>query len=162
MKIAVYPGSFDPVTNGHLDVIKRALPLFDQIVVGVARRQEKHPFFTLEERVRLARQATAKLADVSVEGFEGLLIDFARRHKACAMIRGLRAVADFDYEFQMAMTNRKLDPSIEIVYFMPSENFFYVSSSLVKEIARAGGSVDCFVPPAVSRALKAKLAPARR
>ena len=157
MRTAIYAGSFDPMTNGHLDVIRRALELFDRLIVGVARRREKDTMFTLEERVALAKKATARLERVTVVGFDGLLINFARKKGARAIVRGLRAVVDFDYEFQMALTNRKIGPEIEIVFFLPSEQFFYVSSSLVKEIARLGGRISAFVPKPVETAVKGKI-----
>lgn len=157
MKKAVYPGSFDPITFGHLDVIKRAGRLFDEIIVGVAKREEKNPLFSWEERIELTRAATQDMKGVTVEGFDGLLVDFVRAKEACAVIRGLRAVMDFDYEFQMALTNRKLAEDVETVFFVPSERYFYLSSSLVRELARAGGELSCFAPKVVIEALKRKL-----
>lgn len=156
MKRAVYPGSFDPITLGHLDIVERASKLFDEVIVAVAKREEKNPLFSWEERIELARQATAGLERVKVEGFDGLLVDFVRNRNACAIIRGLRAVMDFDYEFQMALTNRKLAGELETVFFLPSEKYFYLSSSLVRELARAGGELSCFAPPAAVAALKRK------
>lgn len=157
MKRAVYPGSFDPITFGHLDVIKRAGRLFDEIIVGVAKREEKSPLFSWEERIELTRAATAEMTGVRVEGFDGLLVNFVQAKGACAVIRGLRAVMDFDYEFQMALTNRKLAENVETVFFVPSEKYFYLSSSLVRELARAGGELSCFAPKVVIEALKRKL-----
>ncbi len=157
MRVAVYPGSFDPITLGHLDIIERAVTLFDEVIVAVARREEKNPLFSWEERVALAKQATAGMKGVRVEGFDGLLVDFVRRQGARTVIRGLRAVMDFDYEFQMALTNRKLAPEVETVFFVPSEKYFYLSSSLVRELARAGGELSCFAPAVVVAALKQKL-----
>jgi pantetheine-phosphate adenylyltransferase len=156
-KVAVYPGSFDPITLGHLDVIERASRLFDRVIIGVAKREEKNPLFTWEERVALVRKVTSGMKRVQVEGFEGLLVDFVRRVGARAVVRGLRAVMDFDYEFQMALTNRKLAPEMETIFFVPSEKYFYLSSSLVRELARAGGEVSCFAPAPVVVALKKKL-----
>ncbi len=156
MKVAVYPGSFDPITLGHLDVVVRANRLFDRVIVAVAKREEKHPLFSWEERIALARQATAGIAGVMVEGFDGLLVDFVRAKGADAVVRGLRAVMDFDYEFQMALTNRKMAPEVETIFFVPSEKFFYLSSSLVRELARAGAELSCFAPPVVVAALKKK------
>jgi pantetheine-phosphate adenylyltransferase len=157
MKIAVYPGSFDPITLGHLDVIERASRLFDEVIVAVAKREEKGPLFSWEERVELARAATQGMKGVRVEGFDGLLVNFVRARGAKAVIRGLRAVMDFDYEFQMALTNRKLAPELETIFFVPSERFFYLSSSLVRELARAGAEVSCFAPKTVVEALKKKV-----
>ncbi|MEO0078727.1 MAG: pantetheine-phosphate adenylyltransferase [candidate division WOR-3 bacterium] len=161
MKIAVYPGSFDPVTLGHLDVIRRASRLFDRVVVAVARREEKHPLFTWRERARLVRAVTKDLAAVEVRTFDCLLVDFAREVNAQAVIRGMRAVMDFDYEFQMALTNRKLAPDLETVFLPPSERFFYLSSSLVRELAARGGELSCFVPEPVARALVRRLRPGK-
>lgn len=159
MKTAVYPGSFDPITLGHLDVARRAARLFDRVVVAVAKREEKHPLFTWRERVRLARQATEGLANVEVQGFDTLLVDLVRQTDATAVVRGMRAVMDFDYEFQMALTNRKLAPGFETVFFLPSEKYFYLSSSLVRELASRRGEVACFVPEPVVRALRRKFGP---
>ena len=128
-RIAIYPGSFDPITLGHLDVVKRAVHLFDKVVVGVASRQEKHPLFSWSERIRLAREVVKGMNRVTVQGFDCLLVKFAQRERAQAIIRGMRAVMDFDYEFQMALTNRKLAPSVETIFFVPSERYFYLSSS---------------------------------
>ncbi len=155
-KIAVYPGTFDPITYGHIDVIKRALFLCDKLIVGVAERKEKKPLFSLKERVELAKKSLAWTKKVEVEGFKGLLIEFVRKRKAKIIIRGLRAISDFDYEFQMALTNRKIAPDIETVFFLPAEEYSYVSSSLVKEIASLGGDISKFVPPPVVEALKRK------
>jgi pantetheine-phosphate adenylyltransferase len=160
-KVAVYAGSFDPVTLGHLDVARRAAHLFDRVIVGVAQRPDKHPLFTLRERVELIRESVKDLPGVEVEGFHGLLVDFVRRKGACAVVRGLRAVMDFDYEFQMALTNRKLAAQVETVFFVPSEKYFYLSSSLVRELACVGGQLSCFVPPAVERALARKCGKAK-
>lgn len=157
MKKAVYPGSFDPITLGHLDIIERASRLFDEVVVAVAKREEKKPLFSWKERIELARLATAGLNQVKVEGFDGLLVDFVRSQNAGTIIRGLRAVMDFDYEFQMALTNRKLAGDLETVFFLPSEKYFYLSSSLVRELARVGGELSCFAPPVVIQALRNKL-----
>ena len=156
MKIAVYPGSFDPITNGHIDIVKRAATIFDRIIVAVAKREQKKPIFTLEERVTLAKKVLVDLKNVEVTGFKNLLIDFARDKKACTIIRGIRAVVDFDYEFQMVVTNRKLASEIETIFFMPSAEYFYLSASLVKEIAALGGRISCFVPKPVAQALKKK------
>jgi pantetheine-phosphate adenylyltransferase len=155
-RIAVYPGSFDPITFGHLDVIKRATRLFDEVIVGVASRQEKHPLFSWQERVKLATKVLDGRPGVKVLGFDCLLVDFVQRLKASAVIRGMRAVMDFDYEFQMALTNRKLAPEVETVFFLPSEQYFYLSSSLVRELAGKGGELKCFVPEAVIKAFRRK------
>lgn len=155
-KVAVYAGSFDPITLGHLDVVRRASRLFDRVVVAVAQRQDKKPLFTLQERVQLIRESVRGVPGVEVEGFSGLLVDFVRNRRACAVVRGLRAVMDFDYELQMAMTNRKLAADVETVFFVPSEKYFYLSSSLVRELAAAHGHLSCFVPEPVERALRTK------
>lgn len=157
MRGAVYPGSFDPITLGHLDVIERASQLFDRVFVAVAKREEKNPLFSWEERIEMAKKVTAGMKRVRVEGFDGLLVDFVRKKKARAVVRGLRAVMDFDYEFQMALTNRKLAPEIETVFFVPSERYFYLSSSLVRELARAGSALSCFAPQPVIKALEKKI-----
>lgn len=156
MKKAVYPGTFDPITNGHLDVIRRALSLFDKVVIGIACTRDKPLLFDSEERVRLVREATKDLERVEVEKFDGLLTDYLERRGSKIIIRGLRAVTDFDYEFQMALMNRKLSPDIETVFLTPSEEYSFLSSSLVKEIASRGGDVTEFVPPIVEKALRDK------
>ena len=156
-RVAVYPGSFDPITLGHLDVVKRAAQLFDKVIVGVASRQEKHPMFSWPERIRLAREVVKGMNGVTVQGFDSLLVEFAQQVRAQAIIRGMRAVMDFDYEFQMALTNRKLAPSVETIFFVPSERYFYLSSSLVRELAAKGGELNCFVPEPVMRALRQRL-----
>ncbi|MEO0071271.1 MAG: pantetheine-phosphate adenylyltransferase [candidate division WOR-3 bacterium] len=166
MKVAVYPGSFDPITLGHLDIVERAIRLFDEIVIGVAKREEKNPLFSWEERIELAKKATANMKGIKVEGFDGLLIEFVRKKGARAVIRGVRAVMDFDYEFQMALTNRKLAPEIDTIFFVPSEKYFYLSSSLIRELAYAGrflpverreALLSCFAPKVVVEALQKKL-----
>jgi pantetheine-phosphate adenylyltransferase len=156
MRLALYPGSFDPITNGHLDVIQRAAGLFDELIVAVARDNAKNSLFSLEERVELLRTATDHLPNLRVLPFQGLLVDFAREHKAVALVRGLRAVSDFEFEFQLALMNRKLEPNLETLFLMPREDLTYISSRLVKEIARLGGHVNQFVPPHVATALKAR------
>lgn len=158
MRKAIYPGSFDPFTNGHLDVLQRAVGLFDELVVAVARDSSKTSLFSMDERVALVKEATRDVPKVSVEAFEGLLVDFASRQKAVAVIRGLRAVSDFEFEFQLALMNRKLSPTLETVFLMPREELTYISSRLVKEIAALGGNIDLFVPANVSKALRDKLA----
>ena len=156
MRRAIYPGSFDPVTNGHLDVISRARKLFDEIIVAVAHNDEKQPLFTLEERLVLLRGALDKIDNVRIAQFDGLLVDFAVAQKANAVLRGLRAVSDFEFEFQMALMNRKLEDNVETIFLMPKEEYTYLSSRLVKEIARLGGDVSGFVPSAVAEALAGK------
>ena len=152
---AVYPGTFDPVTNGHLDVIRRALVLFDELIVGVAVNPEKRPLFPVEERVAMLRQATRRWAPaVRVEPFDRLVVAFARGHRARVILRGLRMLSDFEYEFQMALTNRKLDPRIETLFLMPSEEHAYLSSRLIKEAAALGADVRKFVPAAVAVRLR--------
>ncbi len=159
MKIAIYPGTFDPITNGHLDIVKRASQLFERVVVAVSENPRKNPLFSLEERAVLAAESvgTLGLKNVAVDRFQGLLVHYARRMGASAVIRGLRAVSDFDYEFQMALLNRKLHPELETVYLMPSEEYTYINSSIVKEVAFFGGKVDCFLPSNVARALREKV-----
>ena len=154
-RIAVYPGSFDPVTKGHADLIRRSLAFSDRVVVAVAVNVSKQPLFTLEERVALIRE-TVSLPGVEVRSFDGLLVDFAREVGATILIRGLRAVSDFEYEFQMALMNRTLAPALETVFLVPAFDLTYLSSSLVREVARFGGDVSALVHPAVQRALKAK------
>jgi pantetheine-phosphate adenylyltransferase len=156
-KIAVYPGSFDPITNGHLDVIHRAAAMFDRVVVAVARNGEKTPLFSVSERVVLARSAVKRLRNVTVDDFEGLLVRYARRKKATVVVRGLRAISDFEFEFQMALMNRTLDAKIETIFLMPKDEYTFISSRLVREIASLGGNVSNFVPRDVERALKSKL-----
>jgi pantetheine-phosphate adenylyltransferase len=157
MRRAIYPGSFDPVTNGHLDVAERARKLFDEVIVSVAHNDEKQPLFSLEERLDLLRQTFGRIDNVRIAHFDGLLVEFAAAQKARAVIRGLRAVSDFEFEFQMALMNRKLEGSVETIFLMPKEEYTYLSSRLVKEIARLGGDVSKFVPAAVAKALAKKL-----
>lgn len=156
MRRAVYPGSFDPVTNGHVDVVDRARKLFDEVVVAVAHNDEKQPLFSLKERVEFLQSTVGKIDNVRVVHFDGLLVDFALREKANAVIRGLRAVSDFEFEFQMALMNRKLEGNLETIFLMPKEEYTYLSSRLVKEIARLGGDVSQFVPAAVAKSLAKK------
>ena len=151
---ALYPGSFDPVTYGHIDLIDRARQLFDEVHVAVAINNEKKPLFSFEERIQLLKQAIAGKKGVTVHGFDGLMVDFAKAKKIGTIIRGLRATSDFDYEFQMALTNRLLAEEIDTMFLMPSEKHFYLSSRLIKEISRLGGDVSKFVPPFVKKALK--------
>ena len=154
---AVYPGTFDPITRGHEDLVRRAATLFEEVVVGVADSRGKHPFFTLEERLRLAREVLAPLRNVRVEGFSGLLMNFIRGEKARVILRGLRAVSDFEFEFQMAGMNRNLYPDVETLFLTPGDQYMFVSATIVREIASLGGEVDKFVDPRVASALAAKV-----
>ena len=156
-RTAIYPGSFDPLTNGHLDVIQRAAKLFDHVIVAVAENESKQPLFTLTERVALVKQAVTKLPNVQTDSFSTLLVEYVAAQKAQAIVRGLRAVSDFEFEFQLALMNRKLDENIETIFMMPKDTYTFLSSRIVKEIARLGGDVRSFVPPNVQIALKAKL-----
>ena len=160
-RTAIYPGSFDPLTNGHLDVIQRAAKLFDRVIVAVAENESKHPLFTLAERVALVKQAVAKLPNVEADSFSTLLVEYVAERKAQAIVRGLRAVSDFEFEFQLALMNRKLDEKIETIFMMPKDTYTFLSSRIVKEIARLGGDVRAFVPPNVQVALKKKLKQAK-
>jgi pantetheine-phosphate adenylyltransferase len=155
-RLAVYPGSFDPLTNGHVDIIDRGARMFDRIVVAVLVNIEKRPLFTAHERVEIARDVFRARDNVEVETFEGLLVDYARRRRAVAIVRGLRAVSDFEYEMQMALMNRRLNPDVETVFMMPAEPYTYVSSRLVKEVVALGGSVSGLVPEVVEERLKEK------
>ena len=154
--IAIYPGSFDPLTNGHVDIIQRGSRLFDRIVVGILLNIEKAPLFTVDERVDIAREVFAAYPNVEVDTFDGLLVDYARRKQASAIVRGLRAVSDFEYEMQMALMNRHLNPDVETVFMMPAEPYTYVSSRLVKEVVALGGSVTRLVPTLVEARLRDK------
>lgn len=154
---AIYPGTFDPMTLGHLDIVTRAAWMFDRLVVAIAASPGKKPLFTLDERVDLARQATAHLTNVEVVGFNELMADFARTQQANVLVRGVRAVADFEYESQLAQMNRHLLPALETVFLLPSQGFSFVSSSLVKEVARHGGDVQAFLPAVIHQALLARL-----
>jgi pantetheine-phosphate adenylyltransferase len=154
---AVYPGTFDPITCGHEDLVRRAAGLFDTVVVGVADSRGKNPFFTLTERIDLAREALAQYKNVRVEGFSGLLRDFVHQQEARVILRGLRAVSDFEYEFQMAGMNRTLIPHVETVFLTPSEQYMFISATIVREIAMLGGDVGPFVPPAVQERMRAKV-----
>jgi len=156
-KIAVYPGSFDPVTNGHIDVIKRAIQLFDQVIVAVIDNANKNVLFSVEERMEMLRAVTRGLSGVVVSHFDGLLVDYVKKKRAKVIIRGLRAVSDFEYEFQMALTNRKLAPNIETVFLMPAEAYTYLSSSIVKEVVSLKGNVKGLVPRQIEARLRRKL-----
>jgi pantetheine-phosphate adenylyltransferase len=155
---AVYPGTFDPLTRGHEDLVRRASTLFDTLIVGVADSKAKRTFFTLQERVEMAREALGKLNNVQVVGFSGLLIEFIRQHGARVVLRGLRAVSDFEYEFQLAGMNRSLYPDFETIFLTPSEQHMFISATLVREIASLGGDVSKFVDPRVEARLKVKVA----
>jgi pantetheine-phosphate adenylyltransferase len=154
--LAVFPGSFDPITNGHLDIIARGLHVFDSVRVAILVNAEKRSLFTAKERVEIIREAYRREPRVSVDTFSGLLVDYGRRVGATVIVRGLRAVSDFEYEFQMALMNRRLDPQIETVFMMPAESYSYVSSRLVKEVFELGGRVRDLVPPVVERRLREK------
>ena len=156
-QIAIYPGTFDPITYGHIDVVERATELFSRVIVLVARNSAKTPLFSDEERIAMIGEVFKRTPQVEVDGFEGLLVDYARRKKATVIVRGLRAVSDFEYEFQMALTNRKLARSIDTVFLVPHEQYTYLNSTIVREIARLGGDVSDFVPKSVRRRLVAKV-----
>lgn len=158
MRTAIYPGSFDPFTNGHLDVVQRAARLFDRVVVAVARSDSKHALFTVEERLALVRESIRTIPNVEADAFEGLLVEYVQRSSAQAVVRGLRAISDFEFEFQMALMNRKLNENFETIFMMPKDTYTFLSSRIVKEIARLGGDVSPFVPPHVQSALAARLA----
>ncbi len=157
MRIGVYPGSFDPVTNGHVDVIERASRLFDKLIVGVLVNTNKTPLFTVEERITFIKESCSHLDNVEVDSFSGLLIDFVRHKNANTIIRGLRAVSDFEYEFQMALMNRKLNPYIETVFMMTSSKYSYLSSSLIREVAKFGGCINGLIPSVVEKEIYKKL-----
>jgi pantetheine-phosphate adenylyltransferase len=157
-RVAIYPGSFDPVTNGHLDVIQRAGTLFDELIVAVAFNDQKHKstLFSIDERISLLQETCADVPTIRVVRLNGLLVDFAKQEKVLAIVRGLRAISDFEFEFQMALMNRKMEPTVETIFMMPKEEYTYISSRIVKEIARLGGKVESFVPECVVRALAKK------
>jgi pantetheine-phosphate adenylyltransferase len=155
--IAIYPGSFDPVTNGHLDLIERGGKMFDRIIVAVLKNVEKEPLFSVPERIEMLREATNHWPNVEVDIFQGLLVDYARKKGAGVILRGIRAISDYEYELQMALMNRKLEPRLETVFMLPGESYSYLSSKLVREIARLGGPLKGLVPPAVETRLLEKL-----
>ncbi|MFH0913560.1 MAG: pantetheine-phosphate adenylyltransferase [Candidatus Omnitrophota bacterium] len=154
---AVYPGSFDPVTYGHIDLIKRAQDIFSEIIVAVAHNPYKKPLFSVQERVEMLKKATVDSQGITIVDFDGLVVEYARKQKAKVLIRGLRMISDFEYEFQMALTNRKLSPDIETIFLMPQESYSYLSSKLLKEAASLGADLSSFVPDFVEKALKEKL-----
>ncbi len=163
LKLAIYPGTFDPITYGHLDIVERAMEIFDRVIVTVARNSAKHPLFTDDERVAMIREVVKTYGKrVSVDSFNGLLVDYAEARGAVAIVRGLRAISDFEYEFQMALTNRKLASGITTVFLMPHENYTYLNSSLVREIALHGGKVKSFVPPSVDKQLRRRVKELKR
>jgi pantetheine-phosphate adenylyltransferase len=158
VRTVIYPGSFDPLTNGHLDIMKRAAKLFDSVVVAVAANEEKKPLFTLQERLALVQESVATMPNIKVDSFSGLLVNYVESRGGQAIIRGLRAISDFEFEFQLALMNRKLNERVETIFMMPKETYTFLSSRIVKEIARLDGDVGTFVPPHVQAALKEKLA----
>lgn len=154
--VAIYPGSFDPVTNGHLDLIARGAKIFDRLIVAVLRNTEKEPLFAVAERLEMLREATSRWNNVEVDVFEGLLVEYARKKNAQVVLRGIRAISDYEYELQMALMNRKLEPKLETVFMMPAETYSYLSSKLVKEVFRLGGDISNLVPASVLDRLRAK------
>jgi len=160
--LAVYPGSFDPLTNGHVDIITRGAKLFDRIIVSVLVNAEKAPLFTIEERVEILKAVFANQSNVEIDTFDGLLVDYMERRHADVIVRGLRAVSDFEYEFQMALMNRRLDAKIQTVFMMPAEQYTYISSRLIKEVFALGGRVHGLVPDMVEKRLRQKVAAAKR
>jgi pantetheine-phosphate adenylyltransferase len=155
-RVAVYPGSFDPLTNGHVDIVRRAVRLFDRVIVSVLVNVEKKPLFTADERAAMLRDVLADVPGVEIDTFDGLLVEYARRRGATAIVRGLRAVSDFEYEYQMALMNRRLNDDVETVFMMPAEQYSYISSRLVKEVFMLGGSIGGLVPPLVEGRLREK------
>jgi pantetheine-phosphate adenylyltransferase len=155
--IAIYPGSFDPVTNGHLDLIERGEKMFDKLIVAVLKNVEKTPLFSVDERVEMLREVTKQWDSVEIDVFEGLLVDYARKRGAAVILRGIRAISDYEFELQMALMNRKLEPRLETVFMLPGESYSYLSSKLVREIAHLGGPTTGLVPPSVEKRLRAKV-----
>jgi pantetheine-phosphate adenylyltransferase len=158
--IAIYPGSFDPPTNGHLDLIQRGSKIFEELVVAVLRNSEKSPMFSVAERLEMLRELTADLKNVRLDTFDGLMVEYAKSIEATCVLRGIRAISDYEYELQMALMNRKLEPTLETVFMMPADKYSYVSSRLVREVAQAGGPVKGLVPEVVEQKLREKLEPA--
>ena len=156
---AIYPGTFDPVTYGHIDLIKRASRIFSEVIIAVAHNPQKEPLFNVKERVAFLKKATPDIRGIVIDDFDGLVIDYARKKGVSILIRGLRMISDFEYEFQMALTNRKLAPDIETVFLMPQEGYSYLSSKLLKEAVGLGADISCFVPDFVCQALKDKVKP---
>ena len=154
---AIYPGSFDPITYGHLDIIERASRIYDKVFIGVAHSKEKKPLFSVKERVDMLKKATKNLKNVTVEDFKGLVIDYAKERKTCVIIRGLRMISDFEFEFQMALTNRELNHNIETIFMMTGDKYSYLSSKLIKETAKLGANIKAFVPDFVEKKLKEKI-----
>jgi pantetheine-phosphate adenylyltransferase len=157
--IALYPGTFDPPTNGHVDLIQRGVKLFDHLVVAVLNNPDKNPLFSVEERVEMLKESTSTLTNVSVAAFDGLMVDFARQQGASAVLRGIRAISDYEYEFQMALMNRRLAPEIETVFLQPAGRYSFVSSRMLKEVFTFGGDVSGLVPPNVLRRLRGRITP---
>ncbi len=155
--VAIYPGSFDPVTNGHLDLIARGARIFDRLVVAVLQNLDKAPLFSARERAEMLREVTRDWPNVEVDLFDGLLVDYVRRRNAQVILRGIRAISDYEYEFQMALMNRRLEPNVETVFMMPAEQYIYLSSRLVREVAQLGGPIEGLVPPLVVERLKSKV-----
>jgi pantetheine-phosphate adenylyltransferase len=153
---AIYPGTFDPITLGHMDLIIRASKIFDKLILAISKSTKKNPLFSLSERVKMAQELCKKLPNVTIKQFDGILVDFVRKHRVKVIVRGLRAFSDFEYEFQMALTNRQLANEIETLFLMPTEDYSYITSSMVREIASFGGDTSKFVPPLVQKALFAK------
>jgi pantetheine-phosphate adenylyltransferase len=154
---AIYPGTFDPITYGHVDLIKRAARIFSEVIIAVAHNPQKKPLFTVKERVEFIKKATSGISGIIIDDFQGLVIDYARKKKVSILIRGLRMISDFEYEFQMALTNRKLAPDIETIFLMPQEGYSYLSSKLLKEAVSLGADISCFMPDFVYQALKKKV-----
>lgn len=155
-RIAVYPGTFDPVTNGHLDLVQRSLRIFDEVIVAIAANPKKKPVFSLEERIAMFKEVTTGYRNLTIEGFDGLLIDYVKKKNAAGIVRGLRAVSDFEYEMQMALMNRRMDNTVETVFMMPTEEYSFITSTIVKEAASFGGDVSTLVPKVVVERLKKK------